>query len=60
VSGADSLEPGELEAVLPLRPGSPYGPEERELLRDVVLSFYQARGYLEAVAEISEPSRPLK
>ncbi len=54
VSGADSLEPGELEAVLPLRPGSPYGPEERELLRDVVLSFYQARGYLEAVAEISE------
>lgn len=54
VSGADSLEPGELEAVLPLRRGSPYGPEEKALLRDVVLSFYRARGYLEAGAEISE------
>ncbi|KAF0124798.1 MAG: outer membrane protein [Elusimicrobia bacterium] len=54
VSGAASLKPGELEAVLPLRRGSPYGPAERDLLRDVVLSFYQARGYLEAAAVISE------
>ncbi|MDT8285582.1 MAG: BamA/TamA family outer membrane protein [Elusimicrobiales bacterium] len=54
VSGADSLEPGELEEILPLRRGSPYGPEEKELLRDVALSFYRARGFLEAEAEISE------
>lgn len=53
VKGAASLSPGELEEALPLRRGSPYGPEERDLLRDVVLSFYQARGYLEAGAEIS-------
>lgn len=53
VSGSSSGLSDRLLEAFPLRKGAAYSPEDLPLAREVVLSFYNARGYLEADADVS-------